>query len=198
MNSKGTQPYIYIYPFFRKLPFHPGYHVTLSRVPRVRFCFYCNYSSFFSHSQRLRIQNILWGKILAECHTHFSMIIFSLRSWLFKSWRLCLSKFQLWSFHPHEIAESSWPLPFAVLPSPSYKMENALRGEIGGEHLIYPILFPVPHISSYFISMSFIASVPVEESLNSNKVKATKLVEREKYSALLSKLCWIKVLHFPI
>lgn len=85
-----------------------------------------------------------------------------------------------------------------LLPSPSYKMENALRGEICGEHLIYPILFPVPHISSYFISMSFIASVPVEESLNSNKVKATKLVEREKYSALLSKLCWIKVLLFPL
>lgn len=70
-------------------------------------------------------------------------------------------------------------------------MENALflRGEICGEHLIYPILFPVLIFHHIFISMSFIASVPVEESLNSNKVKATKLVEREKYRALLSKLC---------
>ena len=30
MNCKGTQPYIYLYPFFCKLPSHPGYHITLS------------------------------------------------------------------------------------------------------------------------------------------------------------------------
>ena len=33
VHSKGTQPYIYMYPFFPKLPSHPGYHITLSRVP---------------------------------------------------------------------------------------------------------------------------------------------------------------------
>ena len=33
LNSKGTQPYIYMYPFFAKLFSHPGCHVTLSRVP---------------------------------------------------------------------------------------------------------------------------------------------------------------------
>ena len=32
-HSKGTQPYIYMYPFSPKLPSHPGCHTTLSRVP---------------------------------------------------------------------------------------------------------------------------------------------------------------------
>ena len=31
----GIQPYRYMYPFFPKLPSHPGYHITLSRVPCV-------------------------------------------------------------------------------------------------------------------------------------------------------------------
>ena len=39
MNSKGTQPYIHMYPFSPKLPSHPGCHITLSRVPRSYFCF---------------------------------------------------------------------------------------------------------------------------------------------------------------
>ena len=33
MNSKGIQPYTYMYPFSPKLPFHPSCHITLSRVP---------------------------------------------------------------------------------------------------------------------------------------------------------------------
>ena len=33
MHSKGTQLYIYMYPLSPKLPSHPGYHITLSRVP---------------------------------------------------------------------------------------------------------------------------------------------------------------------
>ena len=33
VDSKGTQPYIYMYPFFPKLPSHLGRHITLSRVP---------------------------------------------------------------------------------------------------------------------------------------------------------------------
>ena len=33
VNSKGTQPYVYMYPFFPKLPSHPGCHITLSRAP---------------------------------------------------------------------------------------------------------------------------------------------------------------------
>ena len=33
VDSKETQPYIYKYLFSRKLPSHPGYHITLSRVP---------------------------------------------------------------------------------------------------------------------------------------------------------------------
>ena len=33
LNSKRTQPYIYMYPFFAKLFSHPGCHITLSRVP---------------------------------------------------------------------------------------------------------------------------------------------------------------------
>ena len=32
-DSEGTQPYIYMYPFSPKLPFHQGCHITLSRVP---------------------------------------------------------------------------------------------------------------------------------------------------------------------
>ena len=35
VDSKGTQPYIYMYAFFPKLPSHPGCHVTLSRVARA-------------------------------------------------------------------------------------------------------------------------------------------------------------------
>ena len=31
MNSKGAQPYIHMYPFFPKLPSHPGCHITWSR-----------------------------------------------------------------------------------------------------------------------------------------------------------------------
>jgi len=31
--SKGTQTYIFRYPFSLKLPSHPGYHISLSRVP---------------------------------------------------------------------------------------------------------------------------------------------------------------------
>ena len=33
MDSKGTQPHIYMHPFSPKLPSHPGCHITLSRVP---------------------------------------------------------------------------------------------------------------------------------------------------------------------
>ena len=33
MNSKGTQPYIYMYAFSPKLSSHPGCQITLSRVP---------------------------------------------------------------------------------------------------------------------------------------------------------------------
>ena len=32
LNSKGTQPYMYMYPFFSKLPSHPHCHITLNRV----------------------------------------------------------------------------------------------------------------------------------------------------------------------
>ena len=33
VNNEGTQPYIHMCPFFPKLPFHPGCHITLGRVP---------------------------------------------------------------------------------------------------------------------------------------------------------------------
>jgi len=33
MNRKGTQPYIYMYPFSPSHDSHPGWHITLSRVP---------------------------------------------------------------------------------------------------------------------------------------------------------------------
>ena len=33
VNSKGTQPYVYMYSFSPKLPSHSGCHITLSRVP---------------------------------------------------------------------------------------------------------------------------------------------------------------------
>ena len=33
MDSKETQPYIYIYPFYLKHPSYTGCHITLSRVP---------------------------------------------------------------------------------------------------------------------------------------------------------------------
>ena len=33
MESEGTQPYVYVYPFSSKLASYPGCHITLSRVP---------------------------------------------------------------------------------------------------------------------------------------------------------------------
>ena len=33
VDSKGTLPYIHMYPFSCKLPSHPSCHITLSRVP---------------------------------------------------------------------------------------------------------------------------------------------------------------------
>ena len=33
LNSEGTQLYIYVYPFSPRPPSHPGWHITLSRVP---------------------------------------------------------------------------------------------------------------------------------------------------------------------
>ena len=33
VNSKGTQSYIYLYPFSPQTSPHPGWHITLSRVP---------------------------------------------------------------------------------------------------------------------------------------------------------------------
>ena len=33
VNSEGTQPSMYMYPFSPKSPSHPGCHMTLSRVP---------------------------------------------------------------------------------------------------------------------------------------------------------------------
>ena len=33
VDSEGTQPCMCMYPFSPKLPFHPGCHITLSRVP---------------------------------------------------------------------------------------------------------------------------------------------------------------------
>ena len=35
VNEEETQPHIHMHPFFPKLPFHPGRHATLSRVPRA-------------------------------------------------------------------------------------------------------------------------------------------------------------------
>ena len=35
VNSEGTQPYIYIYPFFPKLPFHPGSHILCKIVCHI-------------------------------------------------------------------------------------------------------------------------------------------------------------------
>ena len=37
VSGKGTQPYTHMYPylFSPKTPSHPGWHVTLSRVPCV-------------------------------------------------------------------------------------------------------------------------------------------------------------------
>ena len=78
MNSKGPQPYIYMCPFFHKLPSHPGCHTTLSRVPCACFCFYCNYSSFFAPSQRLRIQNIPEAKSLQN--------VIPISQWLSSPW----------------------------------------------------------------------------------------------------------------
>ena len=46
MSSKETQLYIYMYPFSFKLPFHPGCHISLSRVP----CALCSSHSFVSDS----------------------------------------------------------------------------------------------------------------------------------------------------
>ena len=34
-ESKGTQPYVYMYPFFSKLSSHPGWHIILSRESSV-------------------------------------------------------------------------------------------------------------------------------------------------------------------
>ena len=33
INSERTQPCIYMHPFSPKLPYHPGCHITLNRVP---------------------------------------------------------------------------------------------------------------------------------------------------------------------
>ena len=35
VNSLGTQPCTYLHPFSPKLPSHPGWLITLSRVPRA-------------------------------------------------------------------------------------------------------------------------------------------------------------------
>ena len=35
MDSKGNQPYIYMYPFSPKLCPYAGFHITLNRVPWV-------------------------------------------------------------------------------------------------------------------------------------------------------------------
>ena len=32
-GQQGTQSYIYMYPISLKLPFHPGHHIILNRVP---------------------------------------------------------------------------------------------------------------------------------------------------------------------
>lgn len=40
MNGKGTQTYIYMYPFSPKLPSHLGCHTTLSRVSCCKQMFY--------------------------------------------------------------------------------------------------------------------------------------------------------------
>ena len=37
VNSEGTQPYIYMHPFFPKPFSHPGCHITLSRVLWMHF-----------------------------------------------------------------------------------------------------------------------------------------------------------------
>ena len=33
VNSEGTQPYICVYPLFRKSSSHPDWHIAVSRVP---------------------------------------------------------------------------------------------------------------------------------------------------------------------
>ena len=51
MNSKGTQSYIYMYPSSPKCPFHPGCHITLSRIPWSIQCIHACMLSRFSHVQ---------------------------------------------------------------------------------------------------------------------------------------------------
>ena len=48
VNSKGSQPYVHINPFSLKPPSHPGWHVTLRRVPcamLIQLAIHFEYSS---------------------------------------------------------------------------------------------------------------------------------------------------------
>ena len=51
MDSKGTQPYIYMYPFSPKLPSYPGHHMTLNRV--TRFFYFLHSDSKYHFPQTL-------------------------------------------------------------------------------------------------------------------------------------------------
>ena len=67
-GSAGTQPSIAMCPF-SKLPSHPGYHVTLSRVP----CPTCTFSLIFDGSNILPIFNSV---------THFLLLRFKYSSYI--------------------------------------------------------------------------------------------------------------------
>ena len=85
VDSKGTQPYMYMYPFSTKLPFYPGCYITLSKVPcaiqqvLVGYPFYLFYfwlSWVFLGAHGLSLVAVIGGYSLVAMH-RFLMVVAS-------------------------------------------------------------------------------------------------------------------------
>ena len=80
MNSKGTQPYLYMYALSPRLPSHSGCHMTLSRVP-------CSRSFLVIH--------LKYGSV-CSCYFHFLLLKLSLGIKLHVGFFLHRNLFSLW------------------------------------------------------------------------------------------------------
>ena len=91
MNSEGTQPYMYLYPFSPKLLSHPGCHITLSRIPcasRSLLVTHFKYSGVHESclstvQERLTLKCVYWETVHQKFYSWKSRFFLKIKTCLY-------------------------------------------------------------------------------------------------------------------